>query len=322
MISIIVPMYNVEKYISKCIKSLLNQNIEKELILIDDGSTDNTYKIAREYENKYPFIKLIHQENKGQSIARNIGINESRGDYIFFCDADDYVDDDSLIDLYELCKKNDLDILKTGWKTINNTQILCNIPNDKITLNKVITTKEYFKESIFNWYNVVPINGFFKKTFILENNILFPENIQFEDNTFHLMVLLKNINARIMQIDSLFYNVQLNENSTTKSKPQPKIIFDQLENARLMNQFINAEIKDDELKEVAKASVSSLVFTMTGYFYRLEKKYRNDIYNAIPKDLLNESIRHPQTRFQQLKLIAFTYFRPLMDLYERVHIGK
>lgn len=92
-ISIVVPIYNVEKYVKKCIESLIKQTYKNiEIILVDDGSTDNSVGIIDEYANKDPRVVAIHQENKGVSAARNAGLKVARGEYIGFVDPDDYVD--------------------------------------------------------------------------------------------------------------------------------------------------------------------------------------------------------------------------------------
>ncbi len=111
MISVIVPVYNVEKYLSRCIDSILNQTYtDYELILVDDGSTDNSGKICDDYAEKKSNIKVIHQKNGGLSSARNTGTDNSKGSYITFIDSDDLVSNTYLETLFELLKKYDADI--------------------------------------------------------------------------------------------------------------------------------------------------------------------------------------------------------------------
>ena len=322
-ISIIVPMYNVEKYIDECLQSLLAQSIEKEIILIDDGSTDHTYEIAKSYADNNKCIYLLQQKNSGQSVARNRGVSVAHGEYILFCDSDDCIDTECLPKLYQICKENNLDILKAGWKTKSKSGIAINLPErGVIRLNTVMSAKEYFKESIYNWYNVVPFDGLFKLEFLRKHKIVFPEGIQFEDNLYHLMASLIDLNARVMQIDFAFYTVHISDGSTTTSKPNPKKVYDQLENVRRMNEFIDKYIVDNEIKELAKVAVSSLVFTMTSYYYRVDKQYRKEISKSIPLEVLKDAIAHPQTKFQKYKLIAFTYCRPMLNCYEYFRMRK
>lgn len=316
MISIIVPVYNTEKYLRSCLDSLINQNIDKEIIIVDDGSTDNSLSIAKEYESKYSFIKVFHQPNSGQSSARNKGLMIARGDYVFFCDSDDFIEDNTLERLEDICIKNDLDILKTGWETIDqNENIQINKPTG-IKLNTVISSKEFFLEAVKHWYNVIPWNGLIKRKYIIGNNLYFPEGIQFEDNYYNLILFLTKLDLKTMHIDGCFYKVRVSNNSTTTSIPSPKKIYDQLENIKLMNDFIRDNIEDKELYVASKKAVSSLVFTMTSYYYRISKEYRKEVYKNIPRNILKESINYSMNMFQKIKIFMFTYFRILLDIYE------
>ena len=110
-ISVIVPVYNVEKYLTKCVDSIMNQTYKDlEIILVDDGSTDNSGKICDEYVKKDKRFKVIHKKNGGLSDARNVGIKNSTGEYLSFIDSDDYIDNDMIECLYNACIKNNADI--------------------------------------------------------------------------------------------------------------------------------------------------------------------------------------------------------------------
>ena len=316
-ISVIVPMYNVEEYIGNCIRQLLKQDIDKEIILIDDGSTDRTLEIAQEFVDRYPNIKLVRQDHSGQSAARNKGLFTARGEYIFFCDSDDYVEEQSLKELYKICKAHDLDILKTGWKTKCDDSVIVNTPPHQFGFtDAVLTTSDMLKKSVSRWYNVIPWNGVYRKSFLSDHNITFPEGIQFEDNTFALHTMIADPNARIMQIDFPFYIVNVRSGSTTTSKPLPKKIYDQLKNIELMNDLIDEYHLQGSTYNAAKKTVSSLTFTMTSYYYRIDKSFRKEVSLVIPHHVLASAIKYPQTLFQKMKLIIFTYSRRLLDCFE------
>ena len=110
-VSVVVPVYNVEKYLPECINSLLNQNgVRIEIIMIDDGSTDNSGAIAEQYANQHDRIKVVHRENMGVSSARNIGLTMTEGEYVIFIDSDDHVKEDSLSELYHIATGQNADI--------------------------------------------------------------------------------------------------------------------------------------------------------------------------------------------------------------------
>lgn len=322
-LSIIIPVYNTAECLKRNLESLLKQDLEKEIIIIDDGSTDESYRIAKKYADIYHDIKVVKQENSGQSAARNRGLEIATGEYIFFCDSDDYIDENSLKNLYEICKKYNLDILKTGWKTLTGKNVqINNPPKNGIEMKQVLTSYKYFQESIRCWYNVIPVNGFYKNRFLRKNQIFFPEGVQFEDNTFHLKTLLSDLKARVMQIEQPFYNVCVRDGSTTTETVVPKKIYDQLENIRLMNDFIENSNFDKELFGLAKIAVSSLVFTMTNYYYRVDKQYRKELRQVMPKRILKDAIFYPQNKFQQCKVFAFLYMPLLLDAYEFFRMRK
>ena len=148
-ISAVLPAYNVEKYLGQCIESIINQNIECEIIIVNDGSTDNTLSVAESYKEKYPFIKVFSQENCGQSTARNRGIENATGEYLLLLDSDDYLCPDVLNNLYDLCKQNDLDYIKCGWNSFveGEEKSFLTLPKTE-SLNKVISSKKYFCDEV------------------------------------------------------------------------------------------------------------------------------------------------------------------------------
>lgn len=310
-ISVIVPMYNVEAYIEDCVESLCSQKVDKEIILVDDGSTDRTYEIALKLRVMHPEIVLMHQENHGQGTARNVALREAKGEYILFCDSDDTIAENSLPLLVDLCDQHELDYIKTGWLTIYPDKQIENRPQG-IPLNTVMTSVEYFNYAIKTWYNVVPFNGIYRRQFLTSNNIWYPENIQFEDNTFALKVYLSEMKARMMQIDNLFYIVRVSTNSTTTAKPKSKKINDQLKNIYLMEEFISRLECSKEIKRKAKIAVSSLTSTMVWYYYRMDLEEREKVY--IPKDILIRAYRNPQEITHAIKLFMFCHCRWLLQL--------
>lgn len=190
-VSIIIPVYNVESYLEECMESAVNQTLDSiEIIAIDDGSTDNSLNILNKYKRKYDFMKIITQKNKGASAARNRGIKEAVGEYIFFLDSDDYIDLKALEYLYDVASQYKLDILTFDECEFKENDIEKSY--DLKILNKS-KRQDLLDSNIRNgedFYNYVNRNRcyrtviwlcLYKRTFIKENNLYFYEGAVYED---------------------------------------------------------------------------------------------------------------------------------------------
>ena len=197
-LSVIVPVYNTSRYLEKCLNSLLNQTLDNmEIIVVNDGSTDDSEEIIRKYESDYKDkIIFINKKNGGQGSARNIGIKCAKGEYIGFVDSDDFVDKNTFKEMYEEATKNDSDI------------VICAL-NDYFEKNK--ETKEIhlnlkenvdIKEALVNSIPSV-VNKIYKKDLIINNKLLFDENIWYEDFPYSMQLI---VNAKkINYIDKCYY---------------------------------------------------------------------------------------------------------------------
>src|SRR5699024_7703741 len=146
-LSIIVPVYNTEKYIETCLESLLNQDIDKsmyEIICVNDGSTDGSLAILKEYAKQYDNVVLIDKENEGVSIARNIGLEKARGDYVWFIDADDWVARQCFGVIKQEIAKYDpsvvqigFDWIKAEWRIAECTNAILNKEKVKCSVHKI-----------------------------------------------------------------------------------------------------------------------------------------------------------------------------------------
>lgn len=150
LISIIIPVYNVEAYLEECLESLENQSYKNfEAIVIDDGSKDKSGKICDKYAQNDKRIKVIHKKNEGVSKARNVGLDIANGKYITFLDADDYLHVDGLKNLLETIKENQSDIAISGVKDIKDGIEIRSNPKIKATLNREEMLKMFFEERAF-----------------------------------------------------------------------------------------------------------------------------------------------------------------------------
>ena len=124
-ISVIVPVYNVEKYLPRCIESILNQTYKDfELILVDDGSLDNSGKICDYYANKDSRVKVIHKKNEGPSLARNVGLDIAKGDFVSFVDSDDWIEETTYEQLMDIILATHADIVRFSWETTDGENII------------------------------------------------------------------------------------------------------------------------------------------------------------------------------------------------------
>lgn len=191
LISVIIPCYNIEKYISKTIDSVLNQKFNNfEIILVDDGSVDNTGRILDEYLKKDNRIKVIHKKNEGVAIARNKGLLESNGEYIYFLDGDDYISTSYFEDISKIILKNNLEIIISPYYIEKN--------NRKFLLSSDIKEKNYDKDFILKNLFTRKIckaamgTSLIKKEIIVKNNIFFNEKLSYsEDYHFIIRVFFK-----------------------------------------------------------------------------------------------------------------------------------
>lgn len=188
-ISVIVPVYNVEKYLERCLESIVNQTFKDiEIICVNDGSTDNSRQILDKY-NKYPNFKVIEQKNAGLSEARNTGLDAALGEYISFIDSDDFIDSNFLETLYHAAIDNNADIACASIIRENNEKHYNLITYNHIECTADIREKfELAKSPRFNFV----WNKIYKRDFLIQNNIRFVPGMIYEDLCFTPDVLEKS----------------------------------------------------------------------------------------------------------------------------------
>lgn len=220
-LSIIVPVYNVEKYLERCVNSLLHQDIDKseyEIILVNDGSTDRSYEIAESLKTKNDNIVLLTQKNQGQSVARNIGMDVAKGRYIMFVDSDDYIECNVLEKLVETSDGNSLDLcfFKNVFDCADGHQ------EERKSLgfeDNVIYDGEYIvlhgMEVSVIWLNI------YSTEFLRSSKVRFYEGIVHQDVEFDYK--LYPLAKRVMFTDMVVYHYCINAESTTHTKKPEKI---------------------------------------------------------------------------------------------------
>lgn len=210
MISVVVPVYNVQKYIARCMDSLVGQTFQGpyEIIVIDDGSTDDSIKIVEEYQKSYSNITIYKQKNSGQSVARNKGIQLATGKYIIFIDSDDALRLDSLQLLYDEMTEADLDLVIFEHQGIFEDGFERELiqKNHNITMNQVMSGAKVLERigiELLSEYNGSPCRYMIRRSILEKHNLRFYPSILHEDELFTPQLLYAC--QRIKHMDEFLY---------------------------------------------------------------------------------------------------------------------
>lgn len=279
-VSVIIPVYNVEKYLKQCLDSLLRQTLEDiELICVNDGSTDSSLSILQEYANTDERIKIFDKENEGQGVARNIGIKNATGEFIAFVDPDDWVEVDMYESLYNQAKSLNSQVVFCDYQKVQEHNGKISRPHifrKAVSLTKskpikVPTCQNIKKPLLYNSFLVAPCqawNGIYDATLVKENSIRFADFRCFEDVMFivRTIVLAQNISY----IDKVFYNYRIRKSSTLRSNEEryidliniTKAVKDYLLKQDLMNDF------DSNFEYFCVSNIYRVYSTMTVEDYK------------------------------------------------------
>lgn len=225
-ISIIIPVYNVEKYIDKCLSSLVNQTLEDiEIIVVNDGSPDNSQKIIDNYVKKYPNkVKSFIKENGGQGSARNFGLTKANGEYIGYVDSDDYVELDMYEKLYNVAKKKNLDIVICGsYNVYENGNKYIELEKDFLGNGKI----NAFFGRMAVW------NKIYKRKLLVTSKVQFRSKVWYEDLDFTVKMILNS--KKIGYVNEPLYDYLIREGSTMNNSNVDRnleilLAFDELRN--------------------------------------------------------------------------------------------
>ena len=270
----IIPVYNVEQYLARCIKSLLLQTYAKlEIILVDDGSTDASGNICDEWQEKDSRIVVIHQSNQGVSSARNAGLRVATGEYIGFVDSDDYVDVNMYEDLYRNLLESDADVAACSF--INEYEN-ATTPGLGIGIDKIMTNIEAIKYDLFHGMFITCNKLFSRKACY---NVFYDENvIKGEDRLFDVMALLNF--EKVVYINKPYYHYCHRSNSagTKKYTSKDKSLIFACKKIKSL-----VENKDSDLDKLANAQIQR------AYIHLLNMmRYKVDEYMLDGFQLINE----------------------------------
>lgn len=252
LVSIIVPIYNSEKHIKKCIESILKQTYEYiELILVDDGSIDNSTKIIDDYKQKYERIKVLHKKNGGVSSARNEGIKLSTGKYIMFIDSDDYIEKNYVQIMITIAEQNSIEFLISDHIIDDDKgEHRCRI-SENIDQIEDITYPKFLDEYFLNYNMCTSCKTLFSKNMIEDNSIFFDKNMSYgEDMLFAFKAYISS--KKSYYVNNAGYHYVMNSESVSHSKDVYKCNKYMDDNLKMYKFYLN-KIVNEKTKKYAIA---------------------------------------------------------------------
>lgn len=278
ILSIIVPVYNVEKYIKKCIESLLIQTLNNiEIIVVNDGTKDKSIEVVEKFNDSR--IKIINKDNGGLSSARNVGINVAMGKYIAFVDSDDFIAfNNAYEEMINIANKYNSDIVVgNANRYYNDMKIVEMNKINSIFLKKITTGENYLINSISTKRIFAPVwLNLYKKDFIMNNNLYFKEGILHEDELFSPQIFLKA--NKVGLYDKNFYNYRQREGSIMYSSTNKEQRIKDMFNICLSLNEIKNTLSNDKSKMAVSNYISYLVLSVA---YRYKAKVPQEIKNMI-----------------------------------------
>jgi glycosyltransferase involved in cell wall biosynthesis len=265
-VSVIVPVYNVEKYLPTCLDSIINQTLrEIEVIVLNDGSTDGSIEIIRQYKRKDERIKVFEHQNRGLGPTRNRGILLATGDYLSFVDSDDYIKEGALEVLYKAAVERNCDVIE--GETIfffdeNDQQILRKSLRGVQDIIVDSNTKEQFYRDYYfsRFYSHNACDKLFRREFIMENNIVFGDNriIFSEDNWFQLQLFIHT--PKISFIPQKFYMYRQHQDSIMH-KPKKNLVNRHAQMIKDYNRVLE-KLEDHVIEDKVCSLIACDIFTM------------------------------------------------------------
>ena len=307
LLTVVIPVYNVEKYLKRCIESILIQEWKNyDILLVDDGSTDSSPQICDDYAKVYDFISVIHKKNGGLSEARNTGISHAKGDYVYFPDSDDWLEPQTFKELADVLESQEFDIVSFNREFVKGEE-------DTIVSDPLVTQVYEGKDAFVQMLKHSYITGFandkiYKKSLFIDNNISFPKGKYYEDlgTNYKLFLSAENVFAT----NQKYYHYLIdNPDSITQSWNEQKFsdMFEFYKDI-FYSDFVRSRLNQEELQTSQLYYVNGLIHILARlYKSKLDKKYI-DITNQVKQELLKHGVSLSQMKEQPNKL-KYIFFR-------------
>ena len=320
-ISVIIPIYNREKYLQKCVDSVLEQTFEDfELILVDDGSIDSSPKICDEYAAKDNRVRVIHKENGGVSSARNVGIQASFGEYIMFVDSDDYIDKDMLDTVYVCVEEHHIDCVVTGLRFVYDAEGRkkeCPLKNGEICFD--VSLNDEYDNLKNNFVFSTSCAKLYKTSIIKSNNIRYNENYSIlEDGSFVMNCF--GYCSSIYTTDRVLYNYRQSEDFSLMNKFNENSL-DALQYFSVSQEWLLCHLDNKNKRAYHKGRYDLLINFILQVFNRSQlcdrekrKLFKEYINHSCAKNIAND-IRDTEVPFKTKFIALLIKYQCTIILY-------
>lgn len=258
--SIIIPVYNTEQYLSLCLNSCLDQDLlptEYEIIAVNDGSTDGSLELLKDYENRYPNIHVFTQENKRQGAARNLGLKKAKGKYIWFVDSDDRIEPNCLKQILQFVEDSDISLFPGCWFEHNNGL--------NYSSYEVVRSQRFCD----NFYRIASVGYIYSRSFLLDNNLYFLEGVVYEDNEFIPKTIFKAKKISYINIPVYYYFVRSSSTSHFLTKDK---CLDLLYVATKICEYKYKHVTDQDWSKFFNKYIKSVLHTYLAHCAKFKRK--------------------------------------------------
>lgn len=305
-VSIIMPVYNTEKYLRRSLEALVNQTLKDiEIIAVNDGSTDQSLDILNEYAERYSCIRVLSKENGGQATARNLGIRECRGEYVGFADSDDYVDTTMFEKMYRLAKEKDCDMVECYFHFVEEAENRTRELPPRGRVREYTSQKDMLLDP-----QVSPWNKMYRREILLEPDVVFPEGLIYEDTAFYIKTIPYVKKSAYLDEQLVYYF--LRGNSTINANKSLKVgnIFPVLEN--ILQFYKKYDFYEEYKAELEYFCVKIVYCSNFSRIGRVTDK-------KIAENLLDQSFAFVRKYFPEYK--KNTYFNGKIGFYIK-HVNR